>query len=434
MEMNCSAAVRKGGAWVILMVLMVPISQASSQGKWYVFRGAPDGAYPTSALTEDASGNFYGVSTYGGIVNSASGCPLGCGTIYMFSKSSSGSWQKSIIYRFPANVGGRFPSGTLILDSSGNIFGTAAQSASGYGIVFELSPSNGGWNLDTLYTFQGSSDGGSPLSGVIFDGEGNLYGTASYGGICSVNICGGVVFKLAQNQGGPWTESVLYAFQPQPFASLVPSALAFDSSGNLYGTTQNGGANGFGSVFELTPNEGGTWTESDLYSFENSSDGGYPSSGVVFDAAGNMYGETSYGGSFTCSKVGCGVIFELTPQAGATWSEKTAYTFDSLNGRTGDSPAGGLVLDAAGNLYGTTVVGGVATCHNLPDSCGTIFELSPSMSFRLLGSFNGTDGAYPYAGPIIDRKGNIYGTASQGGDFTCGVSNGCGTVFEFTPY
>jgi uncharacterized repeat protein (TIGR03803 family) len=204
----------------------------------------------------------------------------------------------------------------------------------------------------TLYAFTDGKDGGSPVVSLILDPAGNLYGTTLVGGTgCSV--CG-TAFELTPKAGGTWKERVLYDFNPKggatPYAGMI-----FDASGNLYGTTYEGGAHGFGTVYQLTPSNGG-WTHRVLYSFVPGRDGGgfKPSAGLIFDSSGNLYGTTSFGGANLN-----GTVFRLTPGSGGAWVEDVLYQF--TGGDDGGNPAGGLIFDAEGNLYGTTPYGGTHT-------------------------------------------------------------------------
>lgn len=219
------------------------------------------------------------------------------------------------------------------------------------------------WSQPTeqvLYNFKGGSDGAEPDASLVFDGAGNLYGTTYYGGANG----SGTVFELTPSKAG-WTETVLHSFTGSDGA--LPSAgLILDGGGNLYGTTQAGGAAGFGVVFELSPSRAG-WTETVLYSFTGGNDGRGPVGGVVFDSGGNLYGTTSGGGY----PIGGGTVFELTPSGGG-WTENILYAFNASNGApNGSGLHAGVVFDRAGNLYGTTVFGGT-------NYWGTIFELTPS--------------------------------------------------------
>ena len=242
-----------------------------------------------------------------------------------------------------------------------------------------------------------------------------------------------MVFKLAPNPDGTWTESVLHSFTLADGADPL-CTLIFDAAGNLYGTTFFGGAHNQGTVFKLAPNSDGTWTESVLLSFTGP-DGAGPSAGLTFDADGNLYGTTNYGGPAGCTigtGVMCGVVFKLAPNSDGTWTESVLHSF-LTSGADGAGPYAGLTLDAAGNLYGTTVQGGSAACT---DGCGVVYKLAPSLggtcTESVLHSFTGgADGAGPWAGLVFDAAGNLYGTAIQGGSAAC--TNGCGVVFKLTP-
>ena len=207
------------------------------------------------------------------------------------------------------------------------------------------------------------------------DSAGNLYGAALGG---CIEQCNGTIFKLAPNSNGIWTESILYTFQGGTDGGF-PTAIVLDGAGNLFGTTFSGGDGrsscSCGTVFELSPPQSGTtWKKTVLYSFNDGLDGGFPSSGVTFDSAGNLYGETYDGGSFACPQSGCGVVYRLTPGSSG-WKFGVVYTFNGVDGSRGSQPSGGLTVDSAGNLYGTTSGGGNLTCNN-GNGCGTVFKLS----------------------------------------------------------
>ena len=282
-------------------------------------------------------------------------------------------------------------------------------------------PSGGSGSENALYNFIGGGDPKLPYAGLVFDKAGNLYGTTELGG----NNTHGTVFELTPNANGSWTESVLYSFTGgsdggKPYASLV-----FDPAGNLYGTTGFGGSTncnlGCGTVFKLTPGSSG-WTESVLYTFTGGSDGRQPSARILLDAAGNLYGTTSFGGNVgsVCSS-GCGTVFKLT-RGSSGWTESVLYAFQG--GADGASPYASLAFDATGNLYGTASAGGAS-------GNGAIFKLTPGSSAwteTVLHTFNGgSDGKYPYGDLILDAAGNLYGTAYQGG------GAGYGVVFELLP-
>ncbi len=256
----------------------------------------------------------------------------------VFVPSTWAATQEKILHTFNNNgTDGAVPLAGLIFDAAGNLYGTTSRggtgscfySGSGCGTVFKLSPNGGGgWTEQVLHYFSNNgTDGFQPLAGLIIDAAGNLYGTTATGGTHP----GGTVFELTPAQGGNWTEKVLYNFCSQtnctdgagPLAGLI-----FDAAGNLYGTTSAGGTyQDFGTVFELMPTKGGGWTEQVLHSFAPGTDGANPSAGLIFDAAGNLYGTTSYGGTYTCDGTSCGTVFEVSPKAGGGWTEQVLYNF-----------------------------------------------------------------------------------------------------------
>ena len=341
---------------------------------------------------------------------------------------SKGRWHES---RFDLDAAAGYSQAGLVLDKQGHLYGTAVGHES-YGSVFEITHSGGKWQENILYAFKGNADGGWPESTLIFDALGNLYGTTIVGGgrgSCNFNApyCG-TVFKLAPNSTGGWTESVLYSFAGGGDGAFPQGgSLTFDSKGNLYGSTGVGGGTGCtdnlgcGIVFELSPNSDGSWTETILHDFSGGSDGGGPSGSLVFDKKGNLYGEAGGGGTF-----GDGLVFELSPSKGG-WTDNLLYNFAGCIDC--NNPGGGLAFDKRGNLYGSTGWGGNGGCYK-NRGCGTVFELKPSggsWSETVLYTFTGSsriDGASPI-GVILDRKGNLYGTSF-------GYS-GLGTVFEITP-
>ena len=263
-------------------------------------------------------------------------------------------------------------------------------------------------------------DGAFPNGALVMDPAGNLYGITQRGG----NFDHGTVFRLTRNSDGTWSESVLHSFAGEPDGSDPLAGLIFDSAGNLYGTTHAGGDStacpgGGGTVFTLTPGPDGSWTESVIHRFSGSDGCGPERSGVIIDAAGNLYGTAAFGGSGSS-----GVVFKLTPEAGG-WTPSVLYNF--TGGLDGQSPASGVVLDAAGNLYGTTLVAGA---HGR----GTIFKIAPgpdgSWSETTLHSFSsgGKDGFNPN-GLTIDANGTLFGTTFNGG----GSGLSMGMVFRLKP-
>jgi len=408
----------------ITMFLFFPLlparAGAQTEKVLYSFSGTT-GAKPFG-LTEDASGNFYGAS--------AATTTQSYGSIYRLAKGSSGHWNMTVLYVFKGLWDGKYPNAKLVVDSAGNVYGTTAQGGSFHdcscGTVFELSPrSSGSWKETTLYSFQGGNDGAEPHAGLTSDSAGNLYGTAYVGGTADL----GTVFKLSPVSGGGWSESTLYSFQGGS-DGLEPSApVVLDQSGNIYGVTEIGGGQGScygtygcGTVFELTPNSG-SWSESILHTFTGSGDGGVPTGGLAVDQYGDIYGVANRGGYVSlCGGIGCGAAFILEPYFGS-WVFYTIHGFQDLI--DGAYPVGGLTTGKAADVvYGTTTSDG-------PSCCGTVFKLSATQAGwtgSVLYSFTGEpDGAYPYGNLILDAHGNLYGTTTAGG------ADNQGTIFKLFP-
>jgi uncharacterized repeat protein (TIGR03803 family) len=400
------------------------LGRSRRDGAALLYGGPTDGAAPYDNLIADSSGNLYGTAILGG--------GSGCGVVFKLVPGGT----ETVLYSFTGGSDGGGPGAGLIADSSGNLYGTTeGGGVSGCGgtcgVVFKLAPpatASGAWTETVLHAFTGSpSDGGVPyFAGLIADSSGNLYGTTYFGGTSN----DGVVFKLTPpaTASGAWTETVLYSFcslsscsdGEYPYAGLIA-----DSSGNLYGTTFEGGASGEGTVFKLTP--GGT--EKVLYSFKGyPSDGSFPYAGLIADSSGNLYGATYTGGNTSDG----GVVFKLTPPATASgaWTETVLYYFCSLSSCSdGADPYAGLIADSSGNLYGTTAGGGARLG-------GTVFKLTPpatasgAWTETVLYSFcslsSCSDGAYPEASLIADSSGNLYSTTPSGG------ASGAGVVFKLT--
>jgi uncharacterized repeat protein (TIGR03803 family) len=228
-------------------------------------------------------------------------------------------------------------------------------------VVFELTPGSGTWTQSVLYSFAGGNDGASPYDSLTFDAKGNLYGTTYSGGPYD----SGTVFELSNSANG-WTESVLRAFTGAADGSSPIGGVVFDAAGKLYGTAFQGGALGYGVVFNLVPNSGGTWQENVLHSFGNSP-AANPSATMVFDGNGNLYGTTLAGASLASCQGGCGTLFELMPNASGTWGFKTRHLFG--RGEDGYHPSGRLIMNATGTFFGTTEAGGA-------QNAGTVFEIA----------------------------------------------------------
>jgi len=327
--------------------------------------------------------------------------------------------KEVILHRFNSGTGEFGPAGKLLIGKAGNLYGVAQEGgANGRGVVFELSPSStGGWSYNVIYTFLGVAGDGGPTGSLVMDAAGNLFGTA--------NAYEGEIFELSPNTSGGWTETVLCTIT----LGLSVSPVVIDGTENLYGTLAYGGYYGLGMVFKEARNADGVWQFQDLYDF-NGADGAQPWGGVTVDAAGNLYGATAQGGTSTNCTSGCGVVFKLSESAGGVWRENVIHQFAGTNG---SDPQGALMLDATGNLYGTTQTGG-------PKGFGIVFELIKSGSgwqSRTLHAFtdaNG-DGAIPNTA-LVMVNGNLYGTTDSGGggQSLCGGwgAQGCGEGFELS--
>lgn len=330
----------------------------------------------------------------------------------------SGSYK--VLHVFQKNS--QIPSSGLIVDTAGNAYGTTAKGGfNNAGTVYELSPTTG---YQIIYAFSGHPDGRNPQGNLVIDSAGNLYGTTVYGGAftnCNGGLGCGTVFELTPpKNGGLWTETILYSFSGGDDGSNPQAGVILDAGGNLCGTTGGGGSFEAGTVFQVTREPNNQWTQTVLYTFMgNGADGGSPLGGLVIDPAGNFYGTASKNGPLNG-----GVVFELFPSQGGEWTYEVIYAFDALFGPDGNSPATGLTFDGSGNLYGTTVLGGTF-------GFGTVFQLTNnqgSWTENLLHNFaGGNDGASPLGSLVLDTSGNIFGTTQQGGG-----SQSLGTAFKLT--
>jgi uncharacterized repeat protein (TIGR03803 family) len=407
-------------AFCMLLGLAAGSQRAAAQTETvlYAFCSQPycaDGTTPDATLVMDSAGNLYGAAAggssqfYGGVV---------------FEVNSKNE-EESLVYDFAAIPQGVAPNGALARDTSGNLYGTTAgggydvgkcKKFYGCGVLYKLLEGS----EQVLYTFLGGSDGQEPNGGLILDANGNIYGTTYRGGGNAARP--GTVFEVSPSG----VETILHRFAAYKGDGRLPSGgLVMDKKGNLYGTTSEGGVDGFygpglecyeqcGTVFEVTA----AGVEKTLYSFRGSKlkDGASPFDSLILDKKGNLYGTTYAGGLY-----GYGTIFELTT-AGV---EKVLYSF--VGQPDAGNPVGRLLLDAKGNLYGTTSFGGTF-------GVGAVFELSASGKESVLYSFTGgTDGASPFDGLVMDAAGNLYGTTEIGGNFGNSCPEGCGVVFKVVP-
>ncbi len=363
------------------------------------FTGA-DGLEPEAGLVLDNAGSLYG-TTFGGGASQV-------GTVFKLTPIGGGAWTESVLYSFTGGTDGGRPVASLTLDAVGDLYGTTQVGGTGNGVVFKLSPGGGSWTETVLYTFTGGLDGRAPSSNVVFGSSGDLFGTATGGGSKDL----GVVFQLTSSPSG-WVEKVLHNFAGGRDDENPSGSLTMDRRGRIYGTC----AGGVGSVFRLTKNPNtGKWSYKELYYF---GDGGgeTPTGGLAVDSHFHIFGTTYVG----CC--GFGNVFELVQSSGK-WTSTQIYPFSGH--ADGSNPVGGLALDAAGNLYGTTQIGG-------DQRVGVVFEMVLShgaFTQKVLHSFSGMnqgDGSAPSADLILDANGNLFGTTLTGG------ANGQGTVFEVTP-
>jgi len=390
----------------MLIVVAAQPAQAQTYTVIHTFTGGQDGGTPRSGLTIKA-GNLYGTAYNGGV---------GYGTVYQLKHKGAG-WTFTPLYTFKGfgNGGdGANPEARVIFGPNGTLYGTTNLGGLGVGTVFNLRPAARActaalcpWTETVLHSFYGNPDGEGPGYGdLIFDKAGNIYGTTSNGGNGSND---GTVYELTPKAGGGYTEMPIYSFSGSDGA-FPQNGVIFDNAGNLYSTTINGGLSiSYGTVFELTKSIG--WTESLPYSFQGGNDGGYPYAGLIFDPSGNLYGATSDFGTG-----GGGTVFELSP-SGDSWTYNVLYSFAG----TADhqcGPWGTLVMDGAGNLYGTTYCDGA-------NGYGNVFELSPLnggwIYMDLYDFTGGNDGGNPVSNVVFDASGNLYGTASTGGTHNVGV-------------
>jgi len=400
-----------------LIFALVSVGMARVREKTlYIFPGGSHGSYPQGGVMSDSDGNLYGTTYYGG--------SYGWGMVFALKHFNKG-WTQEVIYNFMGSTDGFNPTGNLVIDKAGNLYGTTPLGGSGTscalgayecGTVFELVRSGRIWKHSVLYNFcsiSGCVDGAGP-SGLTFDKAGNLYGTTRGGGTgCQPDGCG-TVYKLTPSNGGGWTETVLFAFDQNNGGGFYPgSGVALDDTGNIYGTA-DGGSYNFGVVFELKHGKY-RWNESLLYSFTGNGDGS-PNGGLVLDNSGKIYGTTIWGKG--CQN-GCGTAFELT-RPHRRWVEKVFF-FDGANG---EYPIAGLIRDSKGSLYGVTVLGGT-------DNAGVVFKLQHGQAWEVtvLHSFSGrNDGANPEAGLLFGPEGTLYGTTSSSYDSQYG-----GAVFQIDP-
>ena len=387
----------------------VPSVWAQTYKVLYTFEGGTDGAYPFAGLLRDSAGNLYGTTRGAGQAGLE-------GSVFKFTPLGKFKLLHSFVGGGPD---GAQPSSGLVRDSLGNLYGTTAGWGTSPGTIFKLTKYG---VFSVLHTFTGGAGGAVPLGPLVLDPAGNLYGATGAGGnpTCGGGRGCGVVFKLDPSG----KETVLHTFLGGKRGTYPNGGLIRDAAGDLYGTTLAGGGTGnHGVVFKLDP----AGNETVLYAFKAEPDGSHPNGGLIQDAAGNFYGTTLWGGKGNCQGMSCGVVFKLDTNG----NETVLYSFSGVP--DGGNPVAGLVMDPVSNLYGTTLTGGAPGC--LDYACGVVFKLDQLGKETVLYTFvpEGTTGFAPEAGVILDSAGNIYGTTSLGGDTPDCQTGGCGVVFKITP-
>ena len=394
------AMIRQRAATAVLTlagVLVLGISttqsaQAQTFTTLHDFTGTPDGSSPYAPLVRDNAGVLYGTTESGGT--------SGVGTIFKVDKSG----KETVLHSFAGGSDGANPFAGLVFDSAGNLYGTTANGgASGVGTVFELSKAG---KETVLYSFVGgTTDGCYPFGGLLRDTAGNLYGTTEVCGASGV----GTVFRLSKTG----KETILHSFAGGSSDGEFPSftSLLMDVSGNLYGVTEQGGTSNLGVVYKL----GKAGKITILHSFAGGTSDGCDVFGTpAMDASGNLYGTAN-----SCGSSQVGIVWKVSQKR----KETVLHNF-TAGASDGSEPIAGVIMDAKGNLYGSTYQGGSA-------NLGTAYKLSKSGNITLLHTFTGADGDYLYSGLIRGAAGNLYGTTLYGGSGEA-CNNGCGTVWRIT--
>ena len=406
----------------------------------YNFASGPLGANPFASLVMDRDGNLYGTTANGG----AGTCPsffdygpTGCGTVFKFNPSTG---RFTVLYEFTGGTDGATPFAPLLIAPDGTLYGSTTAggddscsgSPPGCGVIFHLQPRptpprnvlENYWIETPIYSFQGSPDGQYPVGDLAMDQSGDIYGSTELGG----TINSGVVFELTSSNGS-WSESIPHGFLCNSGDGCEPTGGVTLYAGDIYGGA-GGGAHANGTVYQLVPTGSG-WMENLLYSFTGGSDGSGPGSGVTFDSSGNLYSSTYSGGSDNG-----GTVFELSPP-GVWTTFRLLYTFTEVANGNGGPLHSDLIMDQAGNLYGTTFFDGAY-------GEGAVFKLTPTMggyTYTSLHDFCSgagcSDGYEPAGTLVMDSSGNLYGTASGGGSPLGACDSGgygnCGVIFKITP-
>lgn len=414
-------------AMAIACAGLMPINaaRAAKLTTVYLFSGGKkDGGNPTSGLSTDGAGNYFG-TTYNGGSKACGG--KGCGTVYTLSAAG----QETVLYAFKGGSDGANSGPAVIRDDAGNLYGTTlfggntgCNAPSGCGTVYKIAPDG---TETQLYAFAGP-EGAVPYAPLTTDDAGNLYGTTAGGGGGSCSGGCGTIFKISTS--GKF--SVLHTFTGGGDGGVSVTALQRDSAGIFFGVASAGGttgdacAAGCGTVFSLSPK--GRFKS--IYKFQGGSDGYFPTARLQIDSTGALYGATYYGGDFTACATGCGTVYKVSPRGRKT----ILYSFSGPG--DGSVPAS-IVLDGSGNLFGTTIGGGdVTKCGGA--GCGTVFEISGGTESTVHTFLDGKDGAVSYSPLAIDANGNMFGTAEFDGgkNQACQYTTtytGCGVIYRVSP-
>lgn len=405
---------RQASTTITLAVLLAGSAWAAGYKRVYSFTGGADGRDPATRITFDSEGNTYGTTAAGG--------DFDFGVVFKLTPAGD-SWVQTVLYSFAGGNDGLDPHGGVTIGPDGSLYGTTVAGGNagicagdGCGVVYRLTLVGDLWVQQTIYNFKGDQDGWGPGSPVIFDAAGNLYSTTPNGGAKGF----GTVFMLTPNPTGQWHKKILHHFSGgKDGATGSLGELLLDGQGNLYGVTEQGGANGVGTVYRLSPSPNGAWTFKTLYAFKGMPDGANPFGGLIRDANGNLYGTTYFGGT-----AGMGTAFQLTPGPNGTWQENVLYNF--LGDTDGSLPTSTLIFDSKGRLFGTTSAGGRPSCD-----CGTVFRLAlvdGAWKEKIVHYFGRNfDGYAPNYGLTFDAAGNLYGATPAGGTSRKGM------IFKFTP-
>lgn len=413
-------AVAAAGAGVPVSAFADPVQQTI-----FSFTIGAEGGRPRSGLILDQQGALYGTTSAGGNTAACFRVP-GCGVVFKMTPPQGGQTTaaETVLYTFDGGADGSAPYAGLVMDALGALYGATSQGGvNGYGVVFKLTPppaGTGTWSHTTLFSFSGGIDGGTPLGTLAFDKAGALYGTAQTGGAYGK----GVVFRLTPPKGNEtaWHQTVLHQFRGMADGGGPVVGVTIDDAGVLYGSTPLFGKHGFGVAISLTPPKSGgsRWTKSVLHSFTNGPDGSYPQSAFILDKAGGLIGATSNMGA---GATGVGLVFRLHRSAGASgrWQYRALFDFNGFLS-TGANPVGNLAIDSTGAIYGTTVAGGpgqMGVLYKLvrpPSGTGPWTESEPAHFFS-----DGINGAQPLGGVVVDAAGRLFGTTYVGGKYFYGA-------------